>query len=243
MRYLIELLLILVCVKAYAAAFGTEQLTSQVPYQLIYSEQVYGRAKSKQLPMVLFFHGQHRDESYGLDVFDKLGVDDAGFPAIRLISFRANWTQMGRYYWANDQKLMESVVAGARELVRRYPTRGKPILMGFGFGGAVVYDLAAQYGDMFSAAFVVDGNISGSFKEGLPGSGAKPVFHIYHELYNADSTTGVPEIEKVRAFVANLKETHYEADLHEIQGSNYMNFALSHAISHDLEQQIFRSEL
>jgi len=169
--------------------FASERLTSDVPHKLIYKEQVFGASSGDRLPMLIVLHGAGADEKDPLSLIEKV---DATF---RYIGFRGPESAGSGYTWArasgksrteadeaygralNDVAF--SISKGVEELTDRYPTSGKPVLLGFSMGAELTYFLAGAYPGNFSAFFPVAGRLNPGLEEFFVEGEGSPIF-AYH---------------------------------------------------------------
>lgn len=176
-----------------AAAFyfldplATSKLKSDVPFQLTYYSKVIGNSSSEELPMVIVLHGAGGDEKDALQTMETVDAD------YRYVSFRGPFTIRSGYRWTKGSgptvedamvdyvdtldEVAASIADGTEELMDRFGSDGKPILLGFSAGAELAYYLAGAYPESFSAVYAIAGEMrSEEFEESFEHGHSLPVF-------------------------------------------------------------------
>lgn len=118
-----------------------------------------GSGNSDLLPMLVALHG-NGDTT---ENFYETALDEFGVP-VRIILLEGPITMGTGNAWPwtpDDFKQYGDAVNEAIELLTdEYPTRRKPILLGFSGGGMMAYYQAVKHGRSYSYIFPVSGNLS-----------------------------------------------------------------------------------
>jgi len=169
-----------------------KQIRSDVPYKFIYNAKILGSASTKKLPMLILLHGAGAHEK---DLISALTANRFDVP-VRVIAFRGPLRCGFGYRWAygkgktneeatlaHDTVLRDvgfSIAQSTEELMKKFPTKGKPFVFGFSEGASIAYYLAVNHPDKFTAIFASSGELPKQFfPESVDGDEMPPV-HVYH---------------------------------------------------------------
>ena len=115
--------------------------------------------RSDTLPMLIALHG-NGDTAQN---FYETALDQYGVP-IRIVLLKGPLSYSGGDAWpwtAEDMALYGPAVSEVAEMLAlKYPTMGKPVLLGFSGGGIMAYYQAAKHGNSYSYIFPVSGQLS-----------------------------------------------------------------------------------
>ncbi|MBU1043143.1 MAG: hypothetical protein KJ915_01940 [Candidatus Omnitrophica bacterium] len=185
-------LIMLICIGVFWQIFLTPpQIKSDVPYKLKYKQEVFGSTSTKKLPMIILLHGSGANEK---DIIKGLSENRFDIP-IRGISLRGPLNSGLGFRWAygtgktyaeaslaHDKVLRDvgfSIAQSTDELLKKFPTVGKPFVFGFSEGASIAYYLAVNYQDKFSAVFVCSGELTHQFFPESIDTDLPPI-HVYH---------------------------------------------------------------
>lgn len=120
---------------------------------------------SDALPMIIALHGSGDIPG---NFFDTL-LKDFNYPA-RFIVMKGLIDVPSSFFsgrgWPMEDKSLskcgDDMADAVSVLLERYPTKGKPIVLGFSSGAFVSYYLAAFHADKFSYIFPISGGLSGN---------------------------------------------------------------------------------
>jgi phospholipase/carboxylesterase len=178
-----------------------------------------GASPSDSLPLVVGIHGLGSSpERFGLLLsslstparlilpygLDPYGEGFAWFPEWRDDAELA----------AGTQRAADRLAAMIDELVRRRPTRGKPIVAGFSQGGILSFALAVLHPESIRAAFPISGLLAQAlWPNQWPAGREMPRVHASHGT--ADDRIAIAD---ARATVRRLEAVGFSADLKEYPG-------------------------
>ncbi len=155
--------LILVILAIILATWWLKDPTISVPsgdvsfsYVVKYSG---GAGKNDYLPMLVALHG-NGDKAKN---FYKTALDEFSTPArIVLLQGPLSHGSGNAWPWTPDDfsQYGKAVSEAVDLLALKYPTAGKPALLGFSGGGTMAYYQSVKYGDTYSRIFPVSGQLS-----------------------------------------------------------------------------------
>ncbi len=131
-------------------------------YEFEYITRISGNGDSSgTLPMVIALHGNGDTPD---NFFDTL-LNDFDYPA-RFVLLRGPKNYGGRFggrAWPMNvsglQECGDALADSTSVLLERFPTEGRPILLGFSGGAYVAYYLATFHADLFSYIFPLSGGL------------------------------------------------------------------------------------
>ncbi len=172
-----------------------------------------GEPDNAYLPMLVALHG-NGDTA---DNFYATAMDQFRHPA-RIILLKGPISKGSGSAWpwsAADFKIYGKAVSEAIALLAtKFPTTGKPMLMGFSGGGMMAYYQAAKYGSQYSYVFPISGQLTLDQLGDLSANpGAK--VHAYHGRNDA-----VLSISGGRNAVKILRENGVQVELTEFEGGH-----------------------
>ncbi len=131
-----------------------------------------------KLPMLISLHGDGDTPEH----FYETAMDLFKTP-VRIILLKAPKRYMGGNAWPWDasgvQAANSALDVAVRKLALKFPTSGKPVLMGMSGGGRMAYYQALKYGTNYSYIFPISGMLSqGYLADSSSTTGAKVV--AYH---------------------------------------------------------------
>ena len=188
--------------------------------------------RSNTLPMLVALHGNgDKAKNFYNSALDQLNV-----PA-RIILLKGPLSYGGGSAWpwkVDDFNTYGKAVNEAVELLaHKYPTQGKPILMGFSGGGMMAYYQAVKYGNTYSYIFPVSGRLThkllgdGSFRPGAE------VFAFHGKNDNVIS------FSKGKAAVNILQDNGIKVNFTEFDGGHHGIFTdMKSTITQAIEQKI-----
>lgn len=202
------------------------------PYQLTYKEFVYGPSSNEAKPMLIFLHGTGGNETNWVDRFSKVN-----FP-LRVISFRAPHSRGRGYDWGSPTQSptreiadnlyakelsdsIRSIENAILELTSKYPTKGKPFVSGFSSGAFIVYGLALQAPEKFSAFFPVGGKVPPTILS-KNYSNSSSADSSYIEAYHGASD-GVVSLNEAKLAIERLLQLKRRAQLIEFPGGHNLD--------------------
>ncbi len=172
-----------------------------------------GVSKSSSLPMLVAFHG-NGDTAKG---FYESALNEYSDP-IRIVLLQGPLRYGRGKAWPWDAPGLamygDAVNDAVMQLAVKYPTQGKPALLGFSGGGEMAYYQAVTHGSDYSYIFPVSGRLS---KDNLPKNqrdiGAK--VHAFHG--KKDQVVAFPLGKKA---VEILQENRVRTTLTEFDGGH-----------------------
>jgi phospholipase/carboxylesterase len=188
--------------------------------------------RSDSLPMLVALHGNGDSvKNFYETVLDQLNVPTR----IILLKGPLSYGTGSAWPWTPDDfdKYGKAVNEAIELLAAKYPTRGKPILLGFSTGGMMAYYQAVKYGDTYSYIFPVSGQLSEKMLgNGAPRSGAEvSAFHGKED--------NVISISSGRSAVNVLRSKGIEVNLTEFNSGHHGIFTdMKSAITQAIEQKI-----
>lgn len=117
-----------------------------------------GGKSSGTLPMLIVLHGN----SDTTENFFKTALDTYSTPA-RIILIQAPISYRSGNSWPRASSVIpygDTLNLVVEKIRIKYPTNGKPVLLGFSGGGTMAYYQAVQHSDDYSYIFPVSGNLS-----------------------------------------------------------------------------------
>ena len=189
-------------------------------------------SRSDSLPMLVALHG-NGDSAKN---FYETALDQLNVPTrIILLKGPLSYGSGGGWPWTADDfnRYGDAVNEAIELLADRYPTSGKPILMGFSTGGMMAYYQAVKYGDTYSYIFPISGKLSEEMLgDGEPGLGAE-VFAFHGKDDNVISISGGRNAVKL------LRSKGVEVDLTEFNSGHHGIFTdMKSTISQAIEEKI-----
>ncbi len=146
---------------------------------LVYEHEVSGDATSgRDLPMLIALHGNGDTPGH----FHDTALDLITSPA-HVLLFEAPISYGSGSAWPGDRQEIDryskALVEAVDQLSLQYPTRGKPVLLGFSGGAVMAWHIALTHGDQFSAVIPV----SGRFEKAWVSQFTTPentAIHVFH---------------------------------------------------------------
>lgn len=178
-----------------------------------------------ELPMVVYIHGRASVPT------PPSGAIFGLHERVRVIMPRGPERSGEGYSWmpvsAHDgesPRLVHAMERSTRMLAdamvewrRRYPTRGKPIVVGFSQGGMLAANLALRHGDSIAGAFPVAGWVPPSL---MPESFDRYAAHVpIHAIHGGNDP--VLSASRSRATFRRLTAMGYEVSYEEIRGGGH----------------------
>lgn len=145
--------------------------------------------RSDLLPMLVALHG-NGDKAKN---FYNTALDQLNVPArIILLKGPLSYGGGGAWPWtaADFNKYGKAISEAIELLVHKYPTKGKPILLGFSTGGMMAYYQAVKHGDVYSYIFPVSGQLSKELLGDESSSPGAEVFAFHGKNDNVISISG-----------------------------------------------------
>ena len=182
--------------------------------QMAYSVEYTSAAdRNDTLPMLIALHGNGDTP----DHFFSTALNELAAPA-RIILLHGPLSYGSGKAWPTRgpeaYQQADAVNEAIEKLVDKFPTRGKPALLGFSGGGVMAYYLALSFGDDYSYIFPISGMLSPSLVADLPvRRGAK--IHAFHG--NHDRVIGVSGARKA---VTLLEERDIGVEFVEFDGGH-----------------------
>jgi phospholipase/carboxylesterase len=222
----------------------TSRIHERTENGLVYYEVCpRGTAEHAELPMVVFFHG--RGANVELAEMPYLAIETP----FRFIAIEGPIPLEGGHAWVpmsaaggESPALLSAVIARADELailvdelVRRHPTRGKPIVVGFSQGGMMALAIALRHPDLARAAFAASSYLPPSI---VPGTRRGPPLRLFHGEDDPVLLVGRTE-EAVQLLIErgfDVEFQTYPGVAHEITPA--IENDLRHAIESELERTL-----
>lgn len=186
-------------------AISVSNGTASFGYVVEYSGNA---SRSEQLPMLVALHGNGGTTGNFYDY----ALDQLQAPA-RIILLKAPIPYGHGGAWPIDAAGLvqygDAVNEAVVSLSRKYPTLGKPVLLGYSGGGVMAYYQAATHGDAYSYVFPVSGELSDDM---LVGRSIKPgaAVHAFHgkqdEVVALEGGVHAVELLKARRINAELTQ-------------------------------------
>ena len=169
--------------------------------------------RRERLPMLVALHG-NGDTAKN---FYETALDQLHRPArILLIKGPLSYRMGDAWPWdsAGFSQYGEALNAAVEQLVSRFPTQGKPLLMGFSGGAMMAYYQALKHGDSYSYIFPVSGHLpAGISADEATGMAAKVI--AFHG--NRDQVIG---FGGGKAAVEQLRKTGVEVEFEAFDGGH-----------------------
>ena len=169
--------------------------------------------RDRTLPMLLALHG----DGDSAKNFYATALDLINAPS-RIILLEGPLSRGGGKGWPYDAagfaQYGQAVSEAAKLLALKYPTTGKPILLGFSGGGAMAYYQALKHGDVYSTIFPVSADLCADVLGNTPyRSGAE--VHAFHgksdrlvSLSNGKDTVDLLQRKGVKVKFTEFKGGH-----------------------------------
>ena len=172
--------------------------------------------RSDTLPMLVALHGNGDSAKNFYDT----ALDQINVPA-RIVLIKGPLSHGGGDAWpwtpADFARYGKPVDEAIESLTLRYPTFGKPVLLGFSGGAMMAYYQAAKYGNSYSYIFPVSGQLSNELlgdKSFRPGA---KVFAYHGKSDNVISISGGKEaVNILQANGVLVKLTEFDGGHHGI---------------------------
>jgi len=197
-----------------------------------YYDYVKGETPSpEELPLIIALHG---DGDTPQKFFNTMWSDKGSLvriSAARIIILKGPYPMHGftrggaRWPWqANEISLYGDAISDiAAKLAIQYPTKGKPILVGYSGGAVMAYYLAARHSDMFSTIIPLAGRLPADISVALPSNGQAAVIAAMHG--KADTVVAFNDGKNA---VERLATGGLPATLEEVSGNHHAFFLESH---------------
>lgn len=157
MKRLLAILLLIAAIAFWWPARTIQGPSSDHEFEYLVRVSADG-GSSDTLPMVISLHG----DGGSPESFYKYLLKDIDYPA-RFIMLRGPKSVYGKDGWPRTdggvQKYGDAIADAVSALVDRFPTKGRPLALGFSSGGIYSYYLAAYHGNMFSYVFPLSGDL------------------------------------------------------------------------------------
>jgi len=168
------------------------------------------------LPMLVALHGNGDTAKH----FYETALDQINVPA-RIILIKGPLSHGGGDAWpwtaADFARYGEPINEAIASLALKYPTVGKPVLLGFSGGGMMAYYQAIKHGDSYSYIFPVSGQLSNALLGDTSFRRGAKVYAFHGTKDNVISISGGREaINILRANGALVKLTEFDGDHHGI---------------------------
>lgn len=230
-KVILLLLIVLVVAQWWQKDQSIHAASSDVSFGYIVKYAAEAK-KSDTLPLLIALHGNSdTPKNFYNTVFKSLSV-----PArIILIKGPIPRARGTAWPWLADEFLQYGTAfsEAVNALVAKYPTHGKPVLLGFSGGGMMAYYQALRHGNQYASIFPVSGQLSQEMLgDGLVRKGAK----VYAFHGNSDS---VIPISGAKAAIDILRKNGIYVELNEFNGGHHgifgnMNMAITQAIEQKL---------
>lgn len=209
------LLLLLVAVGAWQLYTRDPSIKApQSGVKFGYVVHVTGDAGGKdRLPMLIAMHGNGDTAGH----FVETALNQISVPA-RVVALKGPLPHGTGDAWPWSPEDFEKYGSGVNEainrLAERYPTAGKPVLLGFSGGAMMAFYQAARHGEDYTSVFAVSGRLN---QQQLGGAivASEATVHAWHG--RGDS---VVPIGGGKHAVAMLQTAGVDAQLHEFQGGH-----------------------
>ncbi len=196
-------------------------------------KQMGNTDKNDQLPMLIALHGNGDTVGHFYDT--ALDQYTAPMRIVLLTGPVSKSIRGSSWPWTPDDfKFYGKAVSEAVELLsEKFPTKGKPMLLGFSGGGMMAYYQAVNYGDLYSYIFPISSNLS---LERLGEGGARPgaLVHAFH-----GKNDSVVSVSGGREAVKILNEEGVTVDFTEFDGGHHGVFLdMKSKITQTVEEKI-----
>jgi predicted esterase len=187
-----------------------------------------------RLPMLVAMHGDGDSAGHFFDT----ALNQISVPA-RVILLKGPMPHGAGDAWPWSPEDIEKYGAGVNEaigrLTSRYPTSGKPVLLGFSGGGTMAYYQAARHGDEYASVFAISGRLD-ERQLGGPVVASKATVYGWHGT--GDS---VVPIGGGKNAVALLQTAGTNARLNEFEGGHLgifqdVKLQITQAIERELDR-------
>jgi len=171
-------------------------------------------SRSEELPMLVALHG-NGDTA---ENFYNTALNEVSVPArIILLQGPISHGRGGAWPWSAEElnKYGKAVKEAVDLLASKYPTIGKPLLLGFSGGGVMSYFQAAKYSDSYSYIFPISGELANQVADSKA-INSKTKIIAFHG--NKDS---VVSIRGGKNAVALLKAKQANIDFIEFDGGHH----------------------
>jgi len=197
-----------------------------------YYEYIKGDASaSSELPLIIALHGDGDSPKHFFETMWSDELSLVKISTVRIVILKAPYTMNSRRWggarwpWEpNEIKMYGDAISDVvAKLAMQYPTKGKPILVGFSGGAWMAYYLAARHGDQFSTIIPLAGRLSADIQIEAPVGGSSAVIHAMHG--KSDAVVGFSEGKNA---VERLEKAGLPATLEEVVGGHSTFFSESH---------------
>ncbi|RKZ16760.1 hypothetical protein DRQ53_05390 [bacterium] len=196
-------------------------------------EYTPGASKNARLPMLVALHGNGDNAKH----FHETALDALATPArVVLLKGPISYGSGKAWPWSPEDFEMygDAFNDAVQQLEKKYPTAGRPVLLGFSGGAMMAYYQAARHGETWSSVIAVSGRLT---EQQLGGAVATStaVVHAYH----GKSDSVVP-IGGGKSAVRLLQSGGVRAELHEFDGGHLgifteMKVEITRAVERELE--------
>ena len=188
--------------------------------------------RSDTLPMLVALHGNGDTAKH----FYETALDQINVPArIILIKGPLSHGTGNAWPWRPDDfaHYGKPISEAIEMLTYKYPTVGKPVLLGFSGGGMMAYYQAVKYGDTYSYIFPVSGELSNELLDDKSFRKGAKVFAYHGNSDNLVSISGGRKAVKI------LQEDGIAVQLTEFGGGHLGIFTDAKSdITHTVEQKL-----
>jgi len=188
--------------------------------------------KDTNLSMLITLHGDGDTP----ENFYNTALDQFKTPA-RIIILKAPKSYGAGYAWPWDPASLQEAGSAMDEAVRKltlkFPTMGKPVLMGMSGGGRMAYYQALKYGNNYSYVFPISGMLS---QEYLANDSSKPGAKVFAYHGKSDS---VVSFDSGMVAAKLLREHDIDVEFTEFDGGHqgiFRNMKLE--ITQAIEQKL-----
>ncbi|MEM7253577.1 MAG: hypothetical protein AAF493_19345 [Pseudomonadota bacterium] len=179
-------------------------------------EYPHGDDNGSRLPMLVALHGNgDTAKNFYATALDQIKT------SVRVVLLKGPISYRGGGAWPNNRDELRRYGKAVNEAVMaiaaKYPTVGKPALLGFSGGAVMAYYQAAVYGDSYSYIFPVSGGLD---KAVLEGEKARPGARVYAFHGKQDSVLsfngGQQAVDLLFARKVRVKFTPFDGGHHGI---------------------------
>ncbi|HDH17288.1 MAG TPA: hypothetical protein ENG90_12595 [Gammaproteobacteria bacterium] len=176
-------------------------------------------SSSDTLPMIITLHGQGDTPKKFFDTLLNKFDQPARFVVLKgIMDFPGGrWGGRGWPMDANGLRKCGNALADAVPVfLERFPTKGKPIVLGFSSGAGIAYYLAAYHGEQFSYLFP----LSGRLPNGLITDKAESNSDVARTIAFHGRTDQVIGFRQGELTVRNLKQEGMDVDFITFNGGH-----------------------
>lgn len=192
-----------------------------------------GSSSGDTLPMLIALHGDGDTTDYFFE-----SALDQYTSSVRIITIQAPIPYGRGSRWPQGASSIvpygEALSLVVEQLTNKYPTTGKPVLLGYSGGGIMAYYQALQHGNYYSHIFPISGRLTQQDIGDQTGQTSSNV-HAYHGKSDSvvSFSSGMSAVKILESEGATVDFTPFDGGHHGIFAE--MKSEITHAVEEKLE--------